>query len=248
MIDREDFPTHTLLRLAHGKASALDTDFALAITAAVREAESAAKPLLLTGSGAIFSAGVDLKRLLEADDTESAAFLDALEDCFEALFRFPLPVVAAVNGHAIAGGCVLVAACDHRIMTTGKARIGVPELLVGVPFPPAAFEIVREAFPPATHSDAFWRGKLLDPSRALEAGWIHETAEPDDVVPRATAWLEALSGIPEATQRLTKQTLRAPAIDRIVRSRAALRDDVIRTWQSQPVRDAIRTYVEKTLR
>lgn len=247
MIDREDHPAYTFLRLAHAKASALDTDFALAITAAIREAESAGKPLLLTGTGSIFSAGVDLKRLLEASDDECASFLDALEDCFEALFRFPLPVVAAINGHAIAGGCVLAAACDHRIMTSGKARIGVPELLVGVPFPAAALEIIREAFPRQTHSDAIWRGALLDPESALESGWIHETADPNDVVPRAAAWLEALDGIPDATQRLTKQSLRAPAIDRIVRGRAALRDDVIRTWQSKVVRDAIRTYVQKTL-
>ena len=66
---------------------------------------------------------------------------------YDAVFYHPKPVVAAINGHAIAGGAVLACCADRRIMARESGRIGVTELLVGVPFPALAFEIVRFAVP-----------------------------------------------------------------------------------------------------
>ena len=70
-----------------------------------------------------------------------------MEAFFQTLLTFPKPAVAAVNGHAIAGGCIIAAACDHRVMADGTGRIGVPELMVGVPFPSLPLEIVGSRVP-----------------------------------------------------------------------------------------------------
>jgi enoyl-CoA hydratase len=94
-----------------------------------------ADAVVLAGAGRAFSAGVDLHRILDGGRDYVAEFLPALSAALRAVFDHPRPVVAAVNGHAIAGGCVLVAACDRRLMSAGT--IGVTELLVGVPFPAA---------------------------------------------------------------------------------------------------------------
>jgi enoyl-CoA hydratase len=132
--------------MGHGKANALDIEFCDAMAARFIELRnSAAKAVVLTGQGKIFSAGVDLKRLSEGGADYIRRFLPALHRLYEAVFFHPKPVVAAVNGHAIAGGCVLACCADRRIMANVGGRIGVTELLVGVPFPALAFEIMRHA-------------------------------------------------------------------------------------------------------
>src|SRR6476660_1842651 len=100
-------------------------------------------PIVLTGAGACFSAGVELRAILDGGGTYTDRFLAAVSAAFLAVFDHPAPVVAAVNGHAIAGGCVFAMAADVRLMSAGT--IGITELAVGVPFPMAALEICRYA-------------------------------------------------------------------------------------------------------
>src|SRR5437764_404780 len=147
MIERDLTEGIATLRLEHGKASALDLELCEALE---REIEAAAesddvRALILTGTGSIFSAGVDLPRLINGGKEYVQDFVEALDAILRALFLFPKPAVAAINGHAIAGGAIVAFACDYRLMSGG--RIGVPEALVGVPFPPLALEIVRFAVP-----------------------------------------------------------------------------------------------------
>ena len=106
------------------------------------------KAMVLTGQGKMFSAGVDLKRLSAGGADYVRAFLPVLHKLYDAVFFYPKPVIAAINGHAIAGGAVLAACADRRVMAKDGGRIGVTELQVGVPFPALAFEIVRFAVPP----------------------------------------------------------------------------------------------------
>src|ERR1700734_2048906 len=146
MLETEDRSGVTVLRLQHGKVNALDTELLRAITAAMRDLDPASA-VVITGHGSAFSAGVDLKRIVDGGQPYVREFLPALTETFLAVFNPPGPVVAAVNGHAIAGGCVLAAACDVRLMSGG--RIGLSELSVGVPFPTVALEIMRDAIGPA---------------------------------------------------------------------------------------------------
>src|SRR4051794_16388117 len=126
--------TITTIRLEHGKGNILDLELCREIEERLREA-SDASAVILTGSGSIFSAGVDLFRLTNEGVPYVEQFVPALDSMLRTLFLFPRPVVAAINGHAIAGGCILAAASDVRLMASGDGRIGVPELVVGVPMP-----------------------------------------------------------------------------------------------------------------
>ena len=114
---------------------------------AVATIRSIAGPLVLTGAGACFSAGVDLRAILDGPPEYTDTFLAAVSEAFLTVFDHPAPVIAAVNGHAIAGGCVLAMAADVRLMSSGL--IGLSEVAVGVPFPPAALEICRYAMGPS---------------------------------------------------------------------------------------------------
>src|SRR5262245_25785640 len=112
MIERSEHDGIVTLRLAHGKASALDIELLEAILGELDRAAPKARAVVLTGTGSIFSAGVDLFRVTRDGADYVRRFLPRLSRTFRALFTFPGPVVAAVNGHAIAGGGVLVLACD----------------------------------------------------------------------------------------------------------------------------------------
>ena len=142
-----------LLRMADGKANAMSLDFCEALTARFADVLPA-RAVVVTGTGRIFSAGVDLLRLLDGGVPYIRAFLPALRTMLAAVFSHPRPVVAAINGHAVAGGCVLACAADRRLMARDAGRIGVPELLVGVAFPSVALEIMRCAMAPQYFEDA----------------------------------------------------------------------------------------------
>src|SRR4051812_13759621 len=148
MIDLTHRGDVAILRMAHGKANALDLEFCAALTTQLEDCErSAAGAIVLTGTDRMFSAGVDLPRLVAGGAAYVREFLPALDRMLQALFSLATPVVAAINGHAIAGGCVMACAADYRIMAREPGRIGVTELLVGVPFPVVPLEIMRFAVP-----------------------------------------------------------------------------------------------------
>ena len=138
-----------ILRMMHGKANAQSVEFCDAVAMALREqGQGAARAVVLTGTGSIFSAGVDLVRISNEDAGYVQRFLPALNGMFDAAFNLKKPLVTAVNGHAMAGGCVLACCGDVRVMARGNGRIGITEILVGVPFPALAFEVMRFAANP----------------------------------------------------------------------------------------------------
>src|SRR5262249_28012833 len=218
MIERSQHEGILTLRLAHGKASALDVEL---LDALVRELEGVAedvRALILTGTSSIFSAGVDLFRLTREGADYVRRFLPLLSRFLRTLFAFPRPVVAAVNGHAIAGGGVIVLAADARLMAEGAGRIGVPELLVGVPFPVAALEVVRFAVPRHRVQSLLYTGQTLLPQEALTAGLVDEVVAPSELLARAQEIAQQFAQIPPQVYRLTKQSLRAETLERIDRT------------------------------
>jgi enoyl-CoA hydratase len=247
MIERSQHEGIRTLRLAHGKASALDVEL---LDALARELEGAAedvRALVLTGTGSIFCAGVDLFRLTREGADYVRRFLPLLSRFVRTLFAFPRPVVAAANGHAIAGGCVLVLAADARLMAEGAGRVGVPELLVGVPFPAAALEVVRFAVPRDRVQSLIYTGRTLSPQEALTAGLVDEVVAPGELLARAQEVARQLALIPPPVYRLTKQALRAEALERIERAGEPLDRATLEVWSAAETHAHIREYLRRTL-
>lgn len=232
MIERETRGRVAVLRLHHGKVNALDVELLEAFVDHLDDLSTgAAEAVVLTGNGRLFSAGADLARVVEGGAEYAAKFIPALAQAFESLFAFPKPVVAAVEGAAVAGGCVLVCACDHRIMAAGAGRIGASELTVGVPFPVAALEVLRYGCGDATERHVF-AARLLSPDEAVAAGIVHEVVPADELLDRATAAAEHLAERPAPAFRLAKQQLRRPALERIARDAPTVDPEVERVWAS----------------
>ena len=247
MIIREDLENAAVLRLAHGKVSALDIELCQALSRELEQVAIGPAPaLIITGTGSTFSAGVDLFRVLAGGATYLNEFLPAMEAFFNALVMFPKPAVAAVNGHAIAGGCIITAACDYRVMAEGAARIGVPELVVGVPFPPLPFEIMRARLSPPHFRELVLTGRTVQPAEALPLALVDELAPPDVLMTRAQHAAGRLLAIPPATFTLTKRAFTDPILERVQRA-TSFNGGVLEAWESPAVQDRIRAYVERTV-
>ena len=134
-----------LLTFSSGRVNAQDVELLKELTGALGELRSSgAGALVVTGAGRAFSAGVDLNRVVDGGAGYTDRLVPALSEAFEAMFSYPGPTVAAINGAAIAGGCVLACACDRRLIGP-EAQIGASEVRVGVAFPVAALEVMRYA-------------------------------------------------------------------------------------------------------
>ena len=226
------------MRLRHGKVNALDLELLQAITAAMREVDPGAA-VVITGTGTAFSAGVDLHRILAGGPAYVQEFLPALSAAFMAIFDRPGPVLAAINGHAIAGGCVIAAACDVRVMSQGK--IGLAELSVGVPFPPTAMEILRHVTGPAA-GRLVLTAALLDAPQAQSIGLIDDIEAPGALLDSVLRQAQTMAQIPADVFAFSKRQLQRPARERIA-ARTGDEEAVLAMWLSAGTREAIAGYL-----
>lgn len=249
MLQRDQSGDVTILRFEHGKASVLDLEFCGAIADAVEElgARDTTHAIVLTGTGSIFSAGVDLFRIVDGGAEYVSLFLPALDRLFRSIFSCGKPVVAAVNGHAIAGGAIATLCCDHRIMAEGKGRIGTPELLVGVAYPPLVVEVMRYALPAEHLQRTAFMGETLLPDEALERGFVDEVVPADALVERAIEVARAYAAIPTASWELSKRQLHAPALERAPLG-SKLDAEAEAVWSSPEVMAAIQAYMNRTMK
>jgi enoyl-CoA hydratase len=247
VIEREDVDGVAVLRLANGAVNALDLELLRAITETFTALDrDPCGSVVLTGAGRAFSAGVDLWRVAEGGREYVEAFLPALDDAFLAIFDLGKPVVAAVNGHAIAGGAILACAADHRLMAEGGGRFGVPELQVGVPFPLSALEILGYAVGGPAARRAILSADTVAAPEALARGFVDEVVPAHSLLDTATGRARALATrIPADTYRLTKAQLHTPVAERLARYRPAMDPRTLQLWCARVEDGAIRRYMEQ---
>jgi enoyl-CoA hydratase len=247
MIERRDTDGIRLLRLAHGKVSAIDIELGEAFIAEMKAAtDPTVKAVIVTGSGSSFSAGVDLFRLLKDGPEYGKRFLPVLDEMLLAALNFPKPVIAAINGHAIAGGCILAAACDYRIMTEGPGRIGIPELAVGVAFPALPLQIMAARLTAASLRDLVYTGRTVQVDDARTLGLIDEKCPDGMLLDRASEIAKKFASIPSEAFALTKAAFRAPILAHTAQL-ADLNARVVDAWMRPETYDTIRAYLEKTV-
>ena len=240
MLDLEERGEITIVRLAHGKVNALDVELLEGIAEIFGSLERG-RAVVFTGTGRSFSAGVDLKRILDGGIEYVQAFRPALSAAVKAVFYHSGPVVAAVNGHAIAGGCVLAAACDIRLMSGGT--IGLSEMMVGVPFPGVPLEVMRYALGSATRRFVL-TAQLLSARDALAAGLIDQVTEPKALLETALGEAARLSRITPDVYEFTKRQLQGPARERIDALRQSDDEESTRMWASPAVQEAISGFMD----
>jgi len=247
MIERWDQDGVRVLRLAHGKVSAMDIELGQALIAELKEAADAAvRAVVVTGRGSSFSAGIDLFRLIKDGPAYAERFLPVLDTMLRDALTFPKPLIAAVNGHAIAGGCILAAACDRRLMAEGHGRIGIPELVVGVPFPALPLQIVAARVPDQGFRDLVLTGRTVHVDDAIALGLIDEKCPVEALLDRAIAAANQLAAIPANAFALTKEAFTTLILDRTA-CLSDLNARVVHAWMQPHTYDTIRAYLERTV-
>lgn len=179
------------------------------------------EPLLITGAGRAFSAGLDLDALGQLDADGVRLLLEAMERVILRIFLHPAPTVALVNGHAVAGGCLLVQACDHRVAAGHEGlKMGMTGIAVGLRYPPFVFAVLGARVPPASLQAVLLGSALHTTAEALGRRLLDEVVAPEAAATRASEELEARARMPRAAYAATKRALRQPSVDEALARRA----------------------------
>ena len=207
-----------------GKANAIGSAFLDRLSAQLDEVEaSGAAALVLTGEGRTFSAGLDLPEISALDRSALERFIRRFSEVMLRVFALPVPVVAAINGHAIAGGCVLAMQADVRIAAEGDYRIGLNEVAIGLGLPAVVLETLRCQVSPGSLGPVALEGRLLRPEEARELGLVEAVLPPAVLLEQARGRAAELAALPRPAFRDVKQALRGPvaaAVRRVEREDA----------------------------
>lgn len=207
------------LELDDGGPNALNGDVFSAFFAALdaAEADDAVGAIVIAGRAGFFSAGLDLKWMQRIDREQLGTVGPDMARLAHRIFIFPKPVIAAVEGHAIAGGAIILLACDRSVGAHGDYKIGLNEVAIGIPFGGFALELARAHLVPSAFGAGLLHGSLYDPQRACEVGYLDELTEPGAVRARAAEIAADAAKLNEFAYVMTKQGLRGPLAEEIKR-------------------------------
>jgi enoyl-CoA hydratase len=227
------------VRLNRPPASAitleLGQEFETVFDAAMRDEPEA---IVLTGTGRFFSGGLDLKSVPTYSPSRQKAFVRVLNRMIARLYACPMPVVGAINGHAIAGGLILTLTTDYRIGPTADSLFGLTEARVGIPFPAATMVVLQAELAPADLRCTILYPHIFGPEEARSRGMLDELQPPAAVLERALEVAGDLASTPADGYRRLKHQVRGAAIRRIEQLIATDADPMLEDWLSPEAREA----------
>jgi enoyl-CoA hydratase/carnithine racemase len=200
---------------------------------------------VLTGSGGIFSAGMDVPHLMSLDRAGLQAGWMSLFDAARAIVGSPIPVVAAINGHSPAGGCVLALCCDYRVMARGPFRIGLNEVQVGLVAPDCIQHLMRRVIGPYRAERLLVSGAMVDSEQAAAIGLVDELTDAEHVGVRALNWLEELLKLPPAAMQETRRIARADAVQALAGFGDAELGGFVDAWYQPQTQAALQALVAR---
>jgi enoyl-CoA hydratase/carnithine racemase len=233
------------LRLDRPPVNALSPELIVALRKALQAAPGdGARALILSGSPGRFSGGLDVPLLLGLDRAAMAALWREFYALLGAIAGSPMPIVAAITGHAPAGGTVLAMFCDWRIMAEGDYKMGLNEVQVGIPLPPVILAGLRRLVGPRRADRIAVSGALFSPQEALGLGLVDELASMEQVVERALDWCRPLLALPPEAMTSTRRLARAD-LAAIFGDLEPELERVIAGWWSAETQSTLRALVER---
>lgn len=229
-----------VLRIDRPPANAIDLDLAGEFATALEgiETTDGIGALVVTGAGSCFSAGLDLKAVPTYDRAQQQAMVMQVNRLFGGLYGLPLPTIAAVNGHAIAGGVILTLCCDYRIGAEGGYKLGLAEARVGVPFPVAAMAIVQSELSHPVARTMVLTARNWSPPDAVSMGVLDELQPPELLLPRAIEVAQEMAALPRSVYARIKRELRGAALARIEDAIGNKNEPMLESWLSSETREA----------
>ncbi len=243
-VNVENRVTH--LQLDRGRSNAFHADMLEEMKAAVQaaEADPGVEGLVLHGKEGFFSAGLDLITLYDYNEAEIRAFWELFMAFVESLVAFRKPAVAAISGHAPAGGCVLALCCDARVMAEGDYIIGLNEVPVGIVVPDSIFALYSFWLGQGTAYRYLLQGKLLSPREALASGLVDEVVAAQRIRTVAERHLGLYTQFERNTWWQSKANLRRELVQRMAANREESIALVLKQWWTPSTRSILKTIIE----
>jgi enoyl-CoA hydratase/carnithine racemase len=228
--------------LHRGKVNAINGAVVeeLGKTLDVLREDASARALVLTGHGKFFSFGLDVPELYPLPRDRCRDFLIAFTELYTSLFVYPKPIVAAVNGHAIAGGCMLAMACDRRLMADGKGKIGLNEITFGASVFAGSVEMLRICAGPRNAERVLIEGSMYPPAEACAMGLVDRIVPEDELMSVALAEARKLASRDAAAFASLKGLLRRPILE-VMRARESESvREFVEIWYSESTREQLK--------
>src|SRR4051812_2416801 len=226
------------VRLERGPVNALEDQIVEELSTCFRQngEDEQVRAIVLTGSGKFFSFGFDIPRFLSHPRESFAAYLTRFTTLYREIFSHPKPVVAAINGHAVAGGCMLAIACDARIMAQGKAKIGLNEIGFGSSVFAGSVAMLVCCVGPRRAQDILYGGKLYPSEEALALGLIDAIAGEPELPGTAHDLARTLGSRDPAAFRSIKSMLRRPVLEEMLAREPESIREFVDIWYSERIR------------
>lgn len=231
------------LRLSRPPVNALSPELIAELRRQVEAAPGeGARAIVLSGGQGMFSAGLDVPLLLTLDRTAMAEMWRDFYALLRTLAYSPIPIVAAITGHAPAGGAVLALFCDWRVMAQGDWKIGLNEVQVGLILPPVIFQAFKRQVGAREAAKAV-RGLLFSPLEAERMGLVEELVPAERVVDRAVEWCQSILALPQQAMLFTRDQSRADLCGLFSQGVEREVGEVAEVWWSPEVQKALRGFV-----
>jgi len=201
------------LTIDDGKVNVIGIPFLDELNAGLERAlADRAGAVIIKGRDKVFSSGFDLNEIRQGRSRASELWRKGFETLVR-VYGYPLPLIAACTGHAIAVGALLVMACDRRVGSDGNFRFRIPEASLGMEVPPVMMELLRARISPLHLTRVVLQSEIYNPQNAVQAGFIDEVVEIEDLHARTTTLAKELALLPKSQYAANKQILRAQTLE-----------------------------------
>jgi enoyl-CoA hydratase/carnithine racemase len=246
MITTTDHGPVRELRFARPPVNALSTEFIAILRLAIEQAPlEGSRALVVSGSPGMYSAGLDLPLLIKLDRSGMELLWRELYALMRCLATSPIPVCAAITGHAPAGGTVIALFCDYRIAAQGDFKLGLTEVQAGIPLPPVILQALRRQIGPRQAERLAVPGLMLSPEQSLSAGLVDELVAPDAVVDRSVACCQSLLALPSEAMLSTRLRARADLVALFEKASDEELQGVLDSWFSAGTQGVLQSIVAR---
>ncbi len=221
--------------LSRGKVNALNEPMVEEITKSFENlaTDNKVKSIIFTGSGKFFSFGFDVPEFLSYAKRDFVRYLEKFTNLYTYVFNFPKPVVAALNGHTIAGGCMLATACDLRLMVTGKAKISLNEITFGAPVFVGSLEMLRYCVGSRNAQSIVYSGAMYSAEEAFQLGLVDQVSSEDALAEDARKVAQELAEKDSAAFTSIKHLLRQPVAEQMIKREKDSILEFVDIWYSE---------------
>lgn len=235
-----------LITLNRGKSNALNGEMITELTDMLHNIanDSNIGGVIITGRENFFSAGLDLIELYGYNEEEAKSFWDLFLNFVAKITAFQKPLVAAINGHSPAGGCVIALACDARVMAEGKYIIGLNEVPVGIIVPESIFNLYAFWLGKAHASRSLLEGKLFSPDEALQIGLVDELVNPDSIMTAAERRIRKYMALEPNTWQQSKLNIRKELIAATGADQSEVLKVMIAQWWAPSTRNLLKMIID----